>query len=87
MPITTTVEVVNTLASLTFNANGTMDATFSVVIGGQAALDKHFHLDVPTTTSILDAPIPQGFTTMREGVIVGVYIYLLTTGQLVGTMS
>lgn len=87
MPITTTVQVVNTLASLTFNENGTMDATFSVKLDGERVADKNFHIDATATTAILDAPIPQGFTTMREGVIVGVYQYLISTGKLVGSMS
>ena len=87
MPITSSVEIVNTLSSLTFNANGTLDATFSVLIGGLPALDKSFHIDAINSSVILDSPVPQGFDTMREGVIVGVYQYLLTSGQLHGVMS
>jgi hypothetical protein len=87
MPITSTIEVVNTLSSLTFNQDGTLDATFTVMMDGVKSTDKHFHLDLPTSIGILDAPIPEGFETMRQGVIVGVYKHLLTAGLLVGTMS
>jgi hypothetical protein len=87
MPITKTAGVVQTLKTLAFNADGSMDSAFSVSVDGIAGDDLSLHMTAEETATIIDCPLPAGMETMRFGIIANLYKHLLTSGKLKGEVT
>ena len=87
MPITRPAEVSAKLKTLLFRENGSLHAVFTIAYEGGSTAEMAYDVSPENTSKLIDQPIPQGLTTLREGIVIALYSYLVQLGTLKGAIS
>ncbi len=86
MPITSTVNVSKEIMSLKFNNNDTLEVVLVASQDGEAVGTEIHNFGPETVAALLDVQPSTGFT-MRQAIIYSIYLKLLESGKVVGTIG